>query len=139
MSNLSSNLYVLHFHLLFFFLMIRRPPRSTLFPYTTLFRSVSAVEAGEHEEGGAEQVLLEGQPFPDEVGELVGLEAEEDQAEEGRAEEPETSLASVAALHGRQRQHHEQARHQEIEGRDRRQRDVEGLVGRGPDHALSLV
>src|SRR2546430_13914038 len=26
---------------LFFFLMIRRPPRSTLFPYTTLFRSTS--------------------------------------------------------------------------------------------------
>src|SRR5258708_31698682 len=26
---------------LFFFLMIRRPPRSTLFPYTTLFRSLS--------------------------------------------------------------------------------------------------
>src|SRR3989339_1404095 len=25
--------------LVFFFLMIRRPPRSTLFPYTTLFRS----------------------------------------------------------------------------------------------------
>src|SRR2546427_864906 len=29
-----------HLHLFFFFfLMIRRPPRSTLFPYTTLFRS----------------------------------------------------------------------------------------------------
>src|SRR5437660_9540371 len=27
--------------LFFFFLMIRRPPRSTLFPYTTLFRSMS--------------------------------------------------------------------------------------------------
>src|SRR5471030_3381702 len=27
--------------LVFFFLMIRRPPRSTLFPYTTLFRSQS--------------------------------------------------------------------------------------------------
>src|ERR1044071_5834651 len=27
------------FHCCFFFLMIRRPPRSTLFPYTTLFRS----------------------------------------------------------------------------------------------------
>src|SRR5687768_18259523 len=27
---------------LFFFLMIRRPPRSTLFPYTTLFRSQAA-------------------------------------------------------------------------------------------------
>src|SRR5438034_8577821 len=26
-------------HFCFFFLMIRRPPRSTLFPYTTLFRS----------------------------------------------------------------------------------------------------
>src|SRR5574337_128530 len=29
---------------LFFFLMIRRPPRSTLFPYTTLFRSRPLVE-----------------------------------------------------------------------------------------------
>src|SRR2546429_9845835 len=28
---------IIHF---FFFLMIRRPPRSTLFPYTTLFRSL---------------------------------------------------------------------------------------------------
>src|SRR5256885_4039262 len=27
---------------IFFFLMIRRPPRSTLFPYTTLFRSLRA-------------------------------------------------------------------------------------------------
>src|SRR3989442_14628087 len=27
----------------FFFLMIRRPPRSTLFPYTTLFRSTDLV------------------------------------------------------------------------------------------------
>src|SRR2546423_11797247 len=30
---------------LFFFLMIRRPPRSTLFPYTTLFRSRAARRA----------------------------------------------------------------------------------------------
>src|SRR3989441_8996922 len=30
--------------LFFFFLMIRRPPRSTLFPYTTLFRSVLSAE-----------------------------------------------------------------------------------------------
>src|SRR5258708_16559385 len=29
-------------YLFFFFLMIRRPPRSTLFPYTTLFRSIFA-------------------------------------------------------------------------------------------------
>src|SRR5256886_11539982 len=32
--------------LFFFFLMIRRPPRSTLFPYTTLFRSRADPEAG---------------------------------------------------------------------------------------------
>src|SRR2546422_8564227 len=28
----------------FFFLMIRRPPRSTLFPYTTLFRSIQTLK-----------------------------------------------------------------------------------------------
>src|SRR6267143_2959486 len=32
-------LFLPPFFLLFFFLTIRRPPRSTLFPYTTLFRS----------------------------------------------------------------------------------------------------
>src|SRR3989449_6716853 len=33
----------------FFFLMIRRPPRSTLFPYTTLFRSIeTATNAVKH-------------------------------------------------------------------------------------------
>src|SRR2546422_11273352 len=30
--------------IVFFFLMIRRPPRSTLFPYTTLFRSPDVVD-----------------------------------------------------------------------------------------------
>src|SRR5215203_7404933 len=30
---------IFYFSSVFFFLMIRRPPRSTLFPYTTLFRS----------------------------------------------------------------------------------------------------
>src|SRR3712207_7721085 len=35
----------------FFFLMIRRPPRSTLFPYTTLFRSRERVAA--HPDGAA--------------------------------------------------------------------------------------
>src|SRR5260370_27610921 len=32
-------MFSIRFHCCFFFLMIRRPPRSTLFPYTTLFRS----------------------------------------------------------------------------------------------------
>src|SRR5260221_14462297 len=44
--------------LFFFFLMIRRPPRSTLFPYTTLFRSGESRAASERripdfEAGGA--------------------------------------------------------------------------------------
>src|SRR5256885_11004896 len=39
--------YVDPVFLLFFFLMIRRPPRSTLFPYTTLFRSVTAWRTGQ--------------------------------------------------------------------------------------------
>src|SRR2546430_3474138 len=32
---------------MFFFLMIRRPPRSTLFPYTTLFRSLPTWRLGD--------------------------------------------------------------------------------------------
>src|SRR6266480_7326478 len=36
---LSSIVAMVMFLFCFFFLMIRRPPRSTLFPYTTLFRS----------------------------------------------------------------------------------------------------
>src|SRR2546426_7709437 len=36
---LNSSVPSLNPTLFFFFLMIRRPPRSTLFPYTTLFRS----------------------------------------------------------------------------------------------------
>src|SRR5256886_11413947 len=35
----------------FFFLMIRRPPRSTLFPYTTLFRSLDLYVAASRKEG----------------------------------------------------------------------------------------
>src|SRR6266536_6333054 len=34
----------LHQQTILFFLMIRRPPRSTLFPYTTLFRSGTAAD-----------------------------------------------------------------------------------------------
>src|SRR5439155_19587152 len=41
----SSSIFILIF-IPFFFLMIRRPPRSTLFPYTTLFRSSYRRSAG---------------------------------------------------------------------------------------------
>src|SRR3712207_8815078 len=74
----------------FFFLMIRRPPRSTLFPYTTLFRSLVAhrvavavvhllevidVDRGQRELRGA---VLDGGPqrlveraVPEQAGQVV--------------------------------------------------------------------
>src|SRR3712207_8456335 len=48
----------------FFFLMIRRPPRSTLFPYTTLFRSV-------FEEAGLPAGVLQVLPGGADVGEAL--------------------------------------------------------------------
>src|SRR2546430_7946877 len=52
-------------YLLFFFLMIRRPPRSTLFPYTTLFRS-EVVQCGYCQSGQimAATALLAKNPSP---------------------------------------------------------------------------
>src|SRR3712207_8642531 len=69
---------------IFFFLMIRRPPRSTLFPYTTLFRSVHVVQGEEraHAEGlGVPEPRLGDRvdPYDDAVGgrvERVGLRVE---------------------------------------------------------------
>src|SRR2546428_8340310 len=45
---------------MFFFLMIRRPPRSTLFPYTTLFRSIAASRM-------CQGVTKSGSPTPSEI------------------------------------------------------------------------
>src|SRR5687768_18409413 len=42
----------------FFFLMIRRPPRSTLFPYTTLFRSHRGSHRWDRVQGEGREVLL---------------------------------------------------------------------------------
>src|SRR5688572_31612228 len=41
----------------FFFLMIRRPPRSTLFPYTTLFRSSRGGQDRRHRKQAAEDTF----------------------------------------------------------------------------------
>src|SRR5256886_7452363 len=43
----------------FFFLMIRRPPRSTLFPYTTLFRSLCYALLLRHQQNAAWRGALE--------------------------------------------------------------------------------
>src|SRR2546426_9196396 len=44
--------------------MIRRPPRSTLFPYTTLFRSLDEREeiVGRHRDGDGSELRLLGEP-----------------------------------------------------------------------------
>src|SRR3712207_7262509 len=49
-----------HRFVLFFFLMIRRPPRSTLFPYTTLFRSRRTRAAFRRRGCGARECLSGG-------------------------------------------------------------------------------
>src|SRR5438445_5417473 len=68
----------------FFFLMIRRPPRSTLFPYTTLFQQrvdevVRVVDAEEH---GTRVGHALG------VAHVHGLEEEPEPEAGGRADEP---------------------------------------------------
>src|SRR3712207_8359514 len=51
----------------YFFLMIRRPPRSTLFPYTTLFRSLA--HAGVASRRASERLIADGRVKVD--GEVV--------------------------------------------------------------------
>src|SRR3712207_8973017 len=68
--------------LFFFFLMIRRPPRSTLFPYTTLFRSPQAV----YDDHDDVRVSLPGRQSTGQVREALGDVAAGTQ--EGRSECP---------------------------------------------------
>src|SRR2546430_9222420 len=68
--------------LIFFFLMIRRPPRSTLFPYTTLFRSHRSPT-----------------PAPGLAGSPCGNPAAADRrAADGRSEEHTSELQSQSNL-----------------------------------------
>src|SRR5258706_8480822 len=46
MTRILFSTFVCSCVIFFFFLMIRRPPRSTLFPYTTLFRAPSGAQRG---------------------------------------------------------------------------------------------
>src|SRR5574340_347922 len=48
----KSSVFSLRYSFFFFFLMIRRPPRSTLFPYTTLFRSVRGARGADTRQCG---------------------------------------------------------------------------------------
>src|SRR2546430_13112680 len=81
--------------LYFFFLMIRRPPKSTLFPYTTLFRSPAeqggdghpGEQAGEEGVGGGLAVARGVEPSLQQLDEDLG-------DRDGRADRKSTRLNS---------------------------------------------
>src|SRR3712207_8145409 len=74
--------------------MIRRPPRSTLFPYTTLFRSPDAGALGDQRRHRDEEALGE---------QLAARQEERDEADaEG---EPGEQVAARLGVDGQQRQH----------------------------------
>src|SRR3712207_8628255 len=86
-----------HDGLIFFFLMIRRPPRSTLFPYTTLFRSLPGepvlggqiVQYGGLEEEPVRQVIDPRSPAAGQDGPAVRsgqLDVPQDRSEEHTSE-----------------------------------------------------
>src|SRR2546425_9992500 len=107
--------FCLFVFLFFFFLMIRRPPRSTLFPYTTLFRSLiedfmiaaNGVSAKYLEQKGSPS-LRRGLRAPERWGRGVGVAAGpgEDLPPEARAPPlaevlprgPQAGPAPVSAL-----------------------------------------
>src|SRR3712207_8863846 len=78
----------------FFFLMIRRPPRSTLFPYTTLFRSqgerVDAENRRQHAGAETEALLVDAV----ERGGDAGRGEHQDQQDRDRSEEHTSELQS---------------------------------------------
>src|SRR3712207_7290931 len=78
---------------MFFFLMIRRPPRSTLFPYTTLFRSPARrnQREGRRLQGRRGRLLLGGRRH-DERGRVLGGPEHGEQSE--RSEEHTSELQS---------------------------------------------
>src|SRR2546425_9295432 len=77
--------------------MIRRPPRSTLFPYTTLFRSED--HGDEAEEQAEQRVRSSERLYVAQVRELVQtLHAETDFYSSTRSEEHTSELQSLAYL-----------------------------------------
>src|SRR2546426_7671307 len=77
--------------------MIRRPPRSTLFPYTTLFRSLVFGEQLEHQAIGAMQVLCVARQRHPAERPLALAEQRPDDAQD-RSEEHTSELQSPCNL-----------------------------------------
>src|SRR3712207_9217738 len=76
----------------FFFLMIRRPPRSTLFPYTTLFRSTG--------EARVRDPVVVGHPVADHV--VAGLDPRPEEPPVVAAEDEVRSEEHTSELQSRQ-------------------------------------
>src|SRR5438094_7847339 len=75
---------------IFFFLLIVRPPRSTLFPYTTLFRSLDQIEPA-----SAGHRIIENRDIPFELaGELERVVPVLGLPDHGRSEEHTSELQS---------------------------------------------
>src|SRR2546422_4541144 len=73
--------------------MIRRPPRSTLFPYTTLFRSRVGQVGGEHVEGAVGEV--------DDARDAEDQrEARRDEEQHHRVREPDRKSTRLNSSHG---------------------------------------
>src|SRR5438034_10704105 len=101
----TSHLFTRHTHCystttficIFFFLMIRRPPRSTLFPYTTLFRSqdlASHHARHVHPRGHADDHRHGRERGAHEGGE--GQEHEDRREREHRVREPEQQIGRAS-------------------------------------------
>src|SRR5437764_10771763 len=88
--------------------MLRRPPRSTLFPYTTLFRSIVGPAAGGLRVGAPERIMLDLLPVPGRPIDRVRPDLDEraadrdagaeDLAGDGRSEEHTSELQSPMYL-----------------------------------------
>src|SRR3989454_4009188 len=103
--------------------MIRRPPRSTLFPYTTLFRS------GRNREGGARSALRDQDARPrGRQARVRAGERNQNSAGRGQAVERDRARRGAAAAAGDRRR-------AEYDGGDRRaalaQRQAAGVQGNG--------
>src|SRR2546430_7277823 len=90
---LRKHIYFFYKHLtfivpFFFFLMIRRPPRSTLFPYTTLFRSLQIRDRRFPPAGPQREI----------EGEGIAARHTADECRRGRSEEHTSELQSQSNL-----------------------------------------
>src|SRR5262245_62180957 len=81
-----------------FCVLVRRPPGSTLFPYTTLFRSPVRHRAGRREDRGQALPRRQGPVVHDLRGQPVAAPEPAQEGREGRSEEHTSELQSLRHL-----------------------------------------